>query len=398
MDPVKIIHAASQHGYVRIVEAQLRHGRCDVDAVMPGQRGETPLFVACMNGHHDVADLLINYNANVDHITEHGTTALFAAVRSGNIDLSLMILRRSVSVDDANFAGLTPLILATAKGYEVVVRALVEAGASTSRHNIHGMTPVIAAASGGFVRIMNWLIREHNAPINGIPGGVKAITKAARRGHTHVIEVLVHEHGAMIECGCPLRHAAGRGHLDTASSLITLGAFVDSIDGGETAICASAANGYLEVTKLLVEKGATLARVGSVAPLHAAASKGRLQTVKWLLDACADVNEQSIDSTTAIYAAAAYTPNPFYWRVVLLLVTAGAVFDAAFIWSLEPRLRSTINRWPNDTIILEIYEPMHEIIATTLVNIPTEIVNLIVQFFAPSWFDVMCDHFMHMPL
>jgi ankyrin repeat protein len=116
MKQAKMLHDASQRGDMNDVEAQLRHGQCDVDATVPNGFGETPLFVACANKRCDVARLLINFGADVDHISEHGTTPLFAAVGTGDTELCLMIISQSVRIDAANHMGLTPLIRAARAG------------------------------------------------------------------------------------------------------------------------------------------------------------------------------------------------------------------------------------------------------------------------------------------
>ena len=121
MKQAKMLHDASQRGDMNDVEAQLRHGQCDVDATVPNGFGETPLFVACANKRCDVARLLINFGADVDHISEHGTTPLFAAVGTGDTELCLMIISQSVRIDAANHMGLTPLIRAARRGQNVFV-------------------------------------------------------------------------------------------------------------------------------------------------------------------------------------------------------------------------------------------------------------------------------------
>lgn len=46
--------------------------------------GDTALTYACENGHTDVADLLLQYGADLEHESEGGRTPLMKACRAGH--------------------------------------------------------------------------------------------------------------------------------------------------------------------------------------------------------------------------------------------------------------------------------------------------------------------------
>lgn len=65
---------ASQEGHLELVRYLLETGGADVHAQT--QSGDTALTYAAENGHTDVADLLLQYGADLEHESEGGRTPL----------------------------------------------------------------------------------------------------------------------------------------------------------------------------------------------------------------------------------------------------------------------------------------------------------------------------------
>jgi ankyrin repeat protein len=95
--------------------------------------------------------------------------------------------------------------------------------------------------------------------------------------------------------GCMSIHTAARdGNLKEVRRQLAWGVSVNSSHffTRDTPLIEAAANGHLDVVKLLIENGADVNLKGEAwyGPLHAAAAKGHIEVVKILLENGADVN------------------------------------------------------------------------------------------------------------
>jgi len=87
--------------------------------------GMTPLYIACHNGHVDVARMLLDKGAEVDRAeTRGGWTPLHAACGNGHVDVALLLLEKGAEVNRASKYGNTPLAIARKKGYLTIVSML----------------------------------------------------------------------------------------------------------------------------------------------------------------------------------------------------------------------------------------------------------------------------------
>ena len=58
------------------------------------QDGMTALIMACVKGHHDVAELLLNRDADVEQVMQGEITALKFALYGGHDDVVELLLNR----------------------------------------------------------------------------------------------------------------------------------------------------------------------------------------------------------------------------------------------------------------------------------------------------------------
>ena len=73
----------------------------------------TALNFACENGHTDVADLLLQHSAQLEHESEGGRTPLMKAARTGHLSTVQFLISRGVDVNQQTTnKDHTPLILA----------------------------------------------------------------------------------------------------------------------------------------------------------------------------------------------------------------------------------------------------------------------------------------------
>jgi len=155
-------------------------------------------------------------------------------------------------------------------------------------------------------------IRTAESPKGTIALSLFAATKA---GHAKLVKMLINKGGADVNASLggpttkevsPLQLAAAEGHLDIVRLLIGKGAGIDQCGlRYGTALSAAASGGHLDVVRCLLKKGASVhikgGRYGY--PLHAAAWGGNPDVVRCLLRAGADVNAVGGGHCTAVQMA-----------------------------------------------------------------------------------------------
>lgn len=140
----------------------------------------------------------------------------------------------------------------------------------------NGATPLHLAAAGGHLELVRWLL-ESGAPPDATDGG----------GNT------------------PLQGATLAGRLEVARLLLDRGAALELEDDYDnTALMYAAFADQPALVELLLGRGASTARANSMgqAALHFAA-RGKLATVRLLVEAGADVNQKDVYGRRPLYYA-----------------------------------------------------------------------------------------------
>ena len=201
----------------------------------------------------------------------------------------------ATTVERDGQGGWTPLHLAVAEGRAEMVRLLVEAGADLTARTEHGRDPLHTALESAPDLVP--LLRELGAPVD-----------AASAAYLDDVDRL----HAELDGGAPLSDpvtgvdlltlAAVGGAAGSARALLDRGA---DVDGG--ALHAAAASTRLELVRLLLAAGADVNRRDpdtGRCPLHAAVSAHGVRdapdVVRELLDAGADVNATTADGASAL--------------------------------------------------------------------------------------------------
>jgi RNA polymerase sigma factor (sigma-70 family) len=220
---VEILHAARAGDAERVKSLllrnpRLRHGRDFM--------GNTALILAANNGHQELAALLREAGAPVDH---HEAAAI------GDTDHVRSILdHRPELLDSFSTEGFTALGLAAHFGHLDTMRLLLDRGADrsvVSRHPI-GATPLIAALFGRRVEAARILI-EHGADVTTRRGG-KGWPRAG---------------------WSPLHYAAAYGFVDLMALLLERGASAQALDdAGATPLDVAREAGQEEAAALLAGK------------------------------------------------------------------------------------------------------------------------------------------------
>jgi ankyrin repeat protein len=132
---------AARSGDLSGVDALLRRG---VSPDTFKEHGQTPLALAAMFGHTQVASRLIDAGANPNVGDEAGVTVLMTAAEFPRPEIVRLILAAGAYVNAISSDGRTALLSAiwSADSNTEVIEALVEAGADVSVSDAnYGLTP-----------------------------------------------------------------------------------------------------------------------------------------------------------------------------------------------------------------------------------------------------------------
>ncbi|KAL3839710.1 hypothetical protein ACJIZ3_024301 [Penstemon smallii] len=121
----------------------------------PVEDGDTVLHLACLYGHLDCVQFLLERGANIEAKDEDGGVPLHDACAGGYADIVQLLLDRANGpervkrmLEAVDMEGDTPLHHAARGEYVNVVRLLLAHGASPSTANSYGKTPTELADAG----------------------------------------------------------------------------------------------------------------------------------------------------------------------------------------------------------------------------------------------------------
>lgn len=307
------IHFAARQGNIGAVTALLDAG-ADIDARTKGDQS-TPLLIAIINGHFDLAKLLIDRGADVRLAAANGVTPLYATLNVQWAPKALYPQPRAYLQQKLSYLDLMKIILD--KGADVNARLKMKVWYSGYNFDLSGVdeigaTPFWRAAYAADVDAMKLLVsygadptiptmrpagrpqtgdsdRTTIADVSGLPPvpvggpGVTPLQAASGVGYAEgfaanshryaptgmlpAVKYLVEELGADVnardhEGNTALHHAAARGDVEMILYLVSKGADVHAVNReGQTT--ADMANGpvqrtqpYPEALELLVKLGA----------------------------------------------------------------------------------------------------------------------------------------------
>jgi ankyrin repeat protein len=254
------LHTASRLGYEDVVKLLLK-----VCAV--GKQDDqkyTPLHHAAENGHYEVVKLLSSAKGvRIDTMSAEHLTPLLLAIINGHTQIASMLMEKGARHELKDNKGLTPLSHAARRCHNAIIELLIEKGAKIESKDNTSRTPLSWAASNGdeaAVKLLVWKGANLESKDNS---GQTPLSWAARYGEEAVVKLLI-EGGTDLESKdilgqTPLSWAAWYGRGAVVKLLIERGADLESKDDlGQTPLSWAARYGEEAVVKLLIERGADL--------------------------------------------------------------------------------------------------------------------------------------------
>jgi ankyrin repeat protein len=329
------LHWAVLGKHDEAVQLLLAHG-ADINAV-ESSRGKTPLFDVVAAGDSTILNLLIDAGAHVDARDMRGDTPLILATRQDSVEVSKTLLEAKADPNSRDWClGQTALSLASEKGQEDIVCLLLSHGAAANIADDQGMTPLTYALQNDHAEIARMLAAKEargdsadvesilstavsqlelnvDDPYFGLDDGAQLLQASKDQSPEIVREVLernVHMNVDIRdeEGRTALSHAARDGNIEITTMLLDRGADVNSVDDMQrTPLMIAAEVGLEAASSLLLERGANPNTCGEDGdtPLLLAARAGCVGLVAKLLDfgANPDAQDES-ENLTAISIAA----------------------------------------------------------------------------------------------
>lgn len=342
------------------------------------EHGNTPLFVAAMEGFGNVAAKLLDLGADPLVRNASGEGLLHMAALGGSTDLLVRSIDIPIDVNNRNNSGATALHFAVKSGKPDGLRVLLEEGGDINAKDNENWTPLRLAAIRFSADALDCLLNFGKGDVHQRLQDVGTLLHtAAYHGSTAVMQSLV-DRGLDVASAIAsngetvLHNAAQNGQGNAVKWLLLRGASLDAQDhegreplasaimgkakdwgvrsvisaiagsadgkhgwrfqqawGGRSVLHLISAKGYSECVQFVIGKGVELDRKTTngteETAIHCATRNGHTSVVKVLAEAGASTNVPDAAGTTALHLA---TYNG-HLEIATLLIEYGASCDVA---------------------------------------------------------------------
>ncbi|RGP80571.1 hypothetical protein FLONG3_1310 [Fusarium longipes] len=258
-----VLSVSAVQGHTDLAELLIKKG-ATIDAMSYGTSGQTPLCLASSWGKFAMVDLLLSKGADVNKVSEDLETPLYKAVRNGKHDVVELLLRNGADECIRCKDGLSvPLHLASFNGSTQMVKLFLDFGIDVESKDLTGRTGLSHAAERGYTSVVELLLEKNGSHLT-IADNCKRtpLQYACSGGHVDIVNMILSRSpndGFMIDWrdhwgSTPLSIAARQGHEEIVNILLDT-KLVDtnsSDDLGRTIIWWAKNQGHLDVLDLLV--------------------------------------------------------------------------------------------------------------------------------------------------
>lgn len=276
--------------------------------------GDARVAAAAQDGDEATVRALIKDGADVNGTLSDGTTALHWAVRADDAEMAELLIGAKIDVNAKDPDGVTPLALACANANPVMVRKLLAAGADANTADPAGETVLMIAARVGNLDSVKALV-DAGAAVNAKDreADETALMVAVRANHADVVKLML-DHGAEVDAvtragKTPARRPPNAGGGSHGAGIVRGGwpdrGYQEATPGGMTALLYAARDGRLEIVRMLLGAGAELKRddVNKISPFAMAITNNHMDVAQFLLERGADVTERDNWGRTPLWEA-----------------------------------------------------------------------------------------------
>lgn len=286
------LQLAARSGQVERIKELIASNPTAVNEPPRGYYGQTAIQAACMHGHRQVVQILVDAGADIHFCGGNNfqRNAFQIACGQGNEEIFDILLKAGANINEVSatsasrpqapsglsvvtrYNGRTALQAASERGHMHLVGRLLDLGADVNAppSPTAGYTAVQIAAGGGYTEIVK-LLFQHGADINAASAkykGYTALQGACLGGHVDLVDLLlqegadVHALGGIYGDGMSLHAAAEKGHVEIIERLLAAGADVNAYCNkrgrGQTALQSATVGGHAEAVKFLRDRGAVM--------------------------------------------------------------------------------------------------------------------------------------------
>lgn len=160
---------------------------------MPSEddRKQKPIHWACVNGHIQIVDILLQAGVNIDEVDAKGCTPLIVSSQYGHTILAGYLLGKGANKDAVDVDGDTALHWAAFKGHNELMRLLVYSGLSPHHRDSYNQTPLHLSCINGNLTAVRELCEMDEVEINIEDKHQKTpLMLALGRKHTNIVNYL----------------------------------------------------------------------------------------------------------------------------------------------------------------------------------------------------------------
>ncbi|KAK0399896.1 hypothetical protein QR680_003264 [Steinernema hermaphroditum] len=298
---------AAYKGFIEIVQYLL------TQYIPSKQELYIALTETSIDGHFDIAKILMEHGAPVNMKTETFDSPLSMAAGSGHADLVKLLIEKGADIEQVNDDQYTPLMESCREGHIDLVKILIQSGVKLDQITPNQETALTLSAAHGSLPIVQLLLEQG---ANIFLGSPSALYEGTQEGHKDVVQFLVHRllelrasHTKEVneDLNKAFLISVDMNHHEIAEILASTGVNLDYIGkDGRTAMMNACRLGHLPIVKYLIERGANVNvempnKEGTA--LSLAALHGYPEIVQTLLHSGAESATVLRDSSTCILEA-----------------------------------------------------------------------------------------------
>ncbi len=350
-----------------------------INATTALEKHTTAFLLAAGRGDIPVMQWLLEHGASMKEITREGDTALLEAASSGHRLALQWLLQNGASVKEINNEdGWTALLWAARENHRSVVTHLLQNGASIKEADKQGITALQLAAYGCHIGMVQYLL-EHGASLNEVDAqGTSPLLWAVLQNRRaidvtkYLLKKIAEDNRDQKQENAELYQAAWEGNKEVVQKSLTQGMnqFATRQQSGSTAILLAAAAGRLEVVQYLIGSitSAYERQTNSNAALLWASSNGHLSIVRWLvLEEKASLTVCNVNGFTSLLLSTTHG----HIDTVKFLVERGANINEKNNWGKNALKLARERNYAEMVMFLKTHSSSHAMLSSSNVPILT---------------------------
>ena len=273
------------------------------------------LAEAAKKGDAAAVRRLIEQKADANIPGPDGTPPLYWAIQSDDLPTAQLLIRAGADVKTPNRYGVTPIQIATINGNAAMIRVLLDAGADPNTVDLANQSALMNAVRSGELEAVRVLL-DHGAKVDWMEPtyGQTALMFAAREASPAMVDLLL-TRGASVSMRTrtgaapafrPANPPGGGSHgVGIVRSGLPERGNRQPIPGSMTPLLYAARDGKVDAVKLLIAAGADVNEVeaNGISVLLMAISNNRMDVARFLMEKGADVNHVDWYGRTPLWQA-----------------------------------------------------------------------------------------------